>query len=113
MLTVVITVILGLGFALFATQNTHSVDLNFGKYYLPSVPVYLVTLIPLIIGLVTSLVIHAAKDLSRGMTIDEQKKEIKKLNVENAELTKNVHQLELENTKLKAKNGEEDDENSI
>ncbi|OGM28106.1 hypothetical protein A2692_00100 [Candidatus Woesebacteria bacterium RIFCSPHIGHO2_01_FULL_39_95] len=104
---------LGLAFALFATQNTQGVDLNFGSYYLPNVPVYLVALFPLLMGLLASLIIHTAKDLMAGITIDEDKKEIKKMTQENAELVKEVHKLELENTKLKAKNGEEFDEDSI
>ncbi|OGM32431.1 hypothetical protein A2962_02915 [Candidatus Woesebacteria bacterium RIFCSPLOWO2_01_FULL_39_61] len=113
MLTLVVTVVLGLAFALFATQNTQGVDLNFGSYYLPNVPVYLVALFPLLMGLLASLIIHTAKDLMAGITIDEDKKEIKKMTQENAELVKEVHKLELENTKLKAKNGEEFDEDSI
>ena len=39
--------------------------------------------------------------------------ELKRLKTENSELTKEVHKLELENTKLKASNGDEFDENSI
>lgn len=114
MLTLVITVVLGLAFALFAVQNTQTVDLNFGSYYLPNVPLYLVALFPLLMGLLASLIIHTIKDLMSGITIDEEKKEIKRLTRENAELTKQAHKLELENTKLKAKNGEEEfDEDSI
>lgn len=113
MLTLVITVVLGLALAFFATQNTQTVDLNFSTYYLPNIPIYLVALIPLLMGLLASLVIHTIKDLISGFTIDDEKKEIKRLTQENAELTKRVHKLEIENTKLKAKNGEEFDEDSI
>jgi uncharacterized membrane protein (DUF106 family) len=113
MLTLIITVVLGLGFAFFATQNTGSIDLNFGNYVLPDVPVYLVVLIPLLIGLFASLIIHVTKALSSSLTINEQKDEIKKFKDETAELTKQVHKLELENTKLKAENGKDFDEDSI
>jgi len=51
--------------------------------------------------------------LSAKLTESEMKDETKKLKEENVELTKNVHKLELENTKLKAKLGEEFDEDSI
>lgn len=114
MLTLVITVVLGLAFALFSVQNTQTVDLNFGSYYLPGIPIYLVVLIPLTLGLLASLIIHTAKHLMSEITIDKDKKEIKTLIKENAELVKQVHKLELENTKLKAKNGKDEfDEDSI
>lgn len=113
MLTLVVTVLLGLGFAYFATQNTGTVGLSFGKYNLTNVPIYLVVLIPLLIGLVTSFFIYMARGLSSSLTINEQKDEIEKLKEENAEIAKDMHKLELENTKLKTGSGEEFDEESI
>jgi regulatory protein YycI of two-component signal transduction system YycFG len=86
------------------------VDLNFGGYVVPNVPLYLVILIPLIIGLFTSLIIHTAKDLSQKLTINEQKDKIKKLEDENAEIVKKLHKQELENTKMKAERGEFDED---
>lgn len=113
MLTLIITAVLGLGFALFATQNTGSISLNFGNFILPSVPIYLVALIPLFIGLLVAWFVHVAKDLSQSLTISEQKDEIKGLKKEITEVTKKAHELELENTKLKTELGEPLDEDSI
>ena len=114
MFTLVITVILAVAFALFATQNTHTVDINFANYVLPSVPLYLVVLASLALGLFSAFIIYIVKDLSSRLTISEQKDESKKLRSEVTELTKEVHKLELENTKLKAKAGEDEfDEDSI
>jgi uncharacterized integral membrane protein len=114
MITLVVTALLALAFALFATQNTELISLKMGPYLLPNIPVYIVVLLPLLLGLFLSLIIHVIKDLSTSLTESEQKDEIKRLTNENAELTKEVHKLELENTKLKAKNGQSDfDEESI
>jgi len=114
MLTLVVTVALGLAFSLFATQNTAPVSISFGYYYIPNVPLYLVILVPLMIGLVASFFIHISSDLISKLTLSEKGDEIKNLRKENAELNKQVHKLELENTKMKAKNGDDDfDEDSF
>ena len=113
MLTLVVTVVLGIGFALFATQNTGSIDLNFGSYKINDVPIYIVVLVTLLIALVISFFTYIGRHLSDSLTLSEQRDDLKELKKENIELTKKAHKLELENTKLKAKIGEEFDEDSI
>ncbi len=113
MLTLVVAVIMAGLFALFATQNTGSIQINLGSYVLPKFPIYAAILIPLIIGLLASYFIHIMYYLSLRLTINEQKDELKKFKRENADLTKDLHKLELENTKLKNKNGKPVDEDSI
>ena len=113
MLTLIVTGILGLGFALFAVQNTEPVSLNFGSYTFAGIPVYLLILIPLLVGVLLSWFINLAKGLSQSLTINEQKDKLKESKKEVAELTKMVHKLELENTKLKTEQGKEEDENAI
>ena len=114
MLTLVITVALGLAFAFFATQNTGFVPIYLGKYYIPNVPLYLIAAIPLLTGLIISFLIHITRKFISTLTISEKGDEIKNLRRENTDLTKQIHKLELENTKLKAKNGDEEfDEDSF
>jgi len=110
MLILVVTVVLGIIFALFATQNTGFVSIYLGKYMLEHVPVYLVVLLPLFLGLFASLIIYVVKNLSTSLTLSEQKDEVKKLKKELAEVTKKAHKLELENTKLKVETGEFDED---
>ena len=112
MLTLVVTAILAGAFALFATQNTAVVNVNFGNYML-QMPLFLVVIVPLILGLIASYFIYVAYSLSLKLTLNEQKDELKKLREENVNLTKDVHKFELENTKLKSKNGDSVDEDSI
>ncbi len=113
MVTLFIAVTLGILFAAFAIQNTNPVTLNFGNYILPSMPTYLVVLIPLLIGLLLAFFLHINKDLSQRLTINEQKDEIKNFKKSLAEITKSAHQLEIENVKLKNENGTPEDENAI
>ncbi len=113
MVTLLSAVTLGILFAIFATQNTGPVSLNFGNFVISSVPVYLIILVPLLIGLLLALFFHLAKDLSQSLTINEQKDEIKKDKQDLAEITKSSHKFEVENAKIKTENGEPTDENSI
>lgn len=113
MVTLLTTVALGIFFAIFATQNTGPVSLNFAGYTLPNVPVYLAILVPLLVGLILAMLFHVFKDLSQSLTINEQKDENKNLKKDLAETTKSSHKFEVENAKIKNENGEPDDENAI
>lgn len=110
MLMLLITVVLGILFAVFATQNTASTTIYLGGYSLQNVPIYLVVLIPLLIGLSISFLVHVIKALSDSLTISEYKGEAQKLKKELAEVTKEAHKLELDNTKLKAEIGKFDED---
>lgn len=113
MLTLLLTAILGALISIFATQNTGLVTLNFGNYFFPTLPIYLAILIPVIVALSISLLVQIMRNLSTILTIRSQKSTIKNLKRELAEVTKNLHKAELENTKFKAEAGEPQDTNSI
>lgn len=113
MATLISVVALGVLFAVFATQNTALVSLNIGTYVINQVPLYFAILVPLLIGLLLAFLFHIFKDLSRSLTINEQKDEIKKLKKEIAEVTKDAHKFQLENTKIKSENDEPADADSI
>lgn len=113
MAVLLISVVLGVLFAFFATQNTGSVALNFLSYTLPNVPIYLAIIVPLLIGLVIAYFAHIAKDLSQNLTINEQKDDIKNLKKELVEVTKIAHKFQVENSHLKNENGSPTDPDSI
>ena len=110
MLVLVVAIIFGLAFAIFANFNTQTVDINFIKYVLRDVPLYLVILAPLLIGVVISYIVYLIKALSSDLTVSEYKSEVKKLKAELTEVTKEAHKLEIENTKFKAKDGDFDED---
>jgi len=113
MIMLLMTVGMGIFFAIFATQNTGLVSLNFAGYTLSNIPLYLAILIPLLAGLLLALFFHLAKDFSQSLKINKQKNENKNLKKDLAETTKSAHKFEVENAKIKTENGEPDDENSI
>jgi uncharacterized membrane protein (DUF106 family) len=113
MFTLLLTATISILFGIFATQNTGLVTLNFGGYFLPTLPIYLAILIPVLLTLVVALGIQIIRNLSTILTLRSQKNTIKTLKRELAEVTKSLHKSELENVKFKAETGQPDDVNSI
>ena len=113
MLWIILIAIFAGSFAYFATQNTTLITINLGNYYLPDLPVYAVVLASIIATLLVSGLLYIIQSLSSSLTIHEKEDDLKKANNEIAELNRQIHKLELENTKLKSDIGLPEDENSI
>lgn len=67
----------------------------------------------LLVGLLLAWIISLVNDVSTGLTIRGKESKIKDYSKENAELLKANHQLELENTRLKAETNALDDDKSL
>lgn len=106
----VTAILLGILFSVFATQNTSTIPIYFGDFTLPNVPIYAAILIPLLAGALLMFIFNILKDLSQNLTIREQVDKIKNYRRDLAEATKRAHKLELENVKMKSKNGDTDEE---
>ncbi len=111
---IIFGVIVGLGIGYFATQNTTLISLHFGSYTIPSVPLYLVVSGTLLLGLLLAWIFSLINSLSSKIALHGKENKIKEEEKTIAELTKEIHQLELENTRLKERYGEENsDEKSL
>jgi uncharacterized integral membrane protein len=113
MATLIITILFGLVLAYFATQNTDPISLKFLQYTIPNIPTYVVVVGSLLVGLFLSWIISLVNDISNGFAMQGKEKVIKDYRKESADLTKKVHQLELENTRLKAETNTVNDEKSL
>ncbi len=102
MATLIATVLFGLIIAYFAIQNTAVISLNFLNYQIPGIPSYIVIVGALLIGLFSSWVISFVNNIATGFTMRGKDSKIKDYKKENAQYLKQIHQLELENTRLKA-----------
>ena len=100
MATLIITVLLGLFIAYFATQNTGAISLNFLNYSISGVPIYIVVVGALLVGLFLSWIISLIKGIGTGFTMRGKEGKIKDYKKENAELMRQIHQLELTNARL-------------
>jgi len=101
----------GLLFGYFATLNTSVASVSFGVYTFDRIPMYIIILLSLGIGVVVSSLFYILKSLSDKMTLGKKDKELENVSSESADLMKRVHKLELENTRLKTKAGEEVEDN--
>ncbi len=106
MSTLILVTIFGLGFAFFATQNTGAVNISFGNSGLFSIPIYLVVLGSLLIGLVLSWVINTIDWIGSTWTIRDRESKIKDIAGNNLVLQKQIHDLELENARLRGEKRE-------
>jgi uncharacterized integral membrane protein len=113
MATLIVTILFGLIIGYFATQNTDLISLKFLQYTVPNIPTYIVVVGSLLVGLFLSWIISLVNDISNGFAMRGKENKIKDYKKESADLTKKVHQLELENTRLKAETNTVTDEKSL
>jgi len=108
-----VSVLFGSVIAYFATQNTERLSLNFWNYSVPGIPIYIVVVGGLLAGLLLSWVISLVNSIVTAFTIRGKESTIKDYRKENAELTKKIHQLELENARLMAETNDPGDDKSL
>jgi uncharacterized integral membrane protein len=115
MLALILFIIFGLMFGYFATLNTSLVSIHFGTSSIDNVPIYLLVLASLGVGVVFGALFYSMRAISSWLAWGKKEKEISVAKKEVSDLTRRVHQLEIENAKLKIKNGDEDetDEESL
>jgi len=101
MLSLIFLLVFGSGIAFLSLQNTQLVSLTFLDYSVSNIPLYFVIIGSLLMGILLAYVIYLSHAISTGLTIRGQKKKLRHEKLENAELTKSVHQLELKNAGLK------------
>jgi hypothetical protein len=103
---IIFAVIVGSGIAYFATQNTNLINLHLGFYITPGIPLYFVLIGTLLLGLLLSWIFSLVNSISSKMTLHGKENKIKEDEKTIAELTKEIHQLEIQNSRLKEKSGE-------
>lgn len=114
MIALIITVIFGLVFAYLATQNTSTISIYAWNYAIHGAPIYLVILISLAVGLLLATLVYTLKSITTSFKLGSKDDHLKKARQEITELTKEIHKLEIENTKLKTEMGHEDtDDDSL
>ncbi len=77
------------------------VTLHFGPYLFSGIPLFYIIIGSLLIGLGFSYFIALIRSISTGFTIRGKDNKIKQTKGEIVDLTKQIHQLELENERLK------------
>ncbi len=114
MLILILFLVIG-SFVVYVSRfNFTPVTVNLGFYTFPDIPLFYVIIGALLTGLVISYLVYLVRSISTSFALRGKNKEIKKEKDVVLELTKRVHQLELENEKLKhGSSGEAEDTNSL
>jgi uncharacterized membrane protein (DUF106 family) len=101
MLTLILLLVVGSILVYLSKFNFVPVSLNLGIITYTEIPLFYVIVGSLVIGLILSYIIYLVNSISIALTLRGKEKEIKVYKDEVLELTKRIHQLELENEKQK------------
>lgn len=101
MLVLILLLVLGSALVYISKFNFAPVSVNLGFAIFSNIPLFYVIAASLVIGLVLSYLIYRIQAISTFFEIRGKNNEIKKDKEEILELTKRVHQLELEKEKMK------------
>lgn len=110
MLILILFLIVGSVLVYISKFNFMPVSVNFGTYVISDVPLFYVIVGSVVFGLVLSYLVYLVNSISTSFKFRGKDKEIRQGKDEVLELTKNVHQLELENEKIKHDPGMEPDD---
>ena len=99
MLTLILLLVTGSLFVYISKYNFMLVSVNLGMYTVSNIPLFYVIVASVVLGLVLSYLFQLAQSVSTHFTLRGKNNEIKKDKDEILELTKRVHQLELEKNK--------------
>lgn len=108
MLVLILLLVLGSALVYISKYNFVPVTINLGFVMFSDIPLFYVIAASLLIGLVLSYLVYRVQAISTFFQLRGKNNEIKKEKDEVLELTKRIHQLELENEKIK--NGSEESE---
>jgi cell shape-determining protein MreC len=106
MLVLILLLVVGSALVYISKYNFAPVSVNLGFIIFSDVPLFYVIAGALGIGLILSYLVYRIQAISTFFEVRGKNNEIKKNKEEILELTKRIHQLELEKEKIK--NGSED-----
>ena len=102
MFSVILLVIIALGFGYFATQNSMEIPVTFANMVIPDVPLYILVGVTLLIGLLFSWIISLANSIMFARNLRGKDHTIEDVTKANEALSQRITQLEIENTRLQA-----------
>ena len=97
----ILLLILGSIMAYLAQNNLTLVSLALGPYTISNIPLFYVIIGSLLTGLGLAYLIYLVNSIFTALAMRGKDKKIKQTKSEVVDLTKRIHQLELENEKLK------------
>ena len=100
----IIAVVAGIGIAYFATQNPITIPITLASYHFFNIPLYILVAGSLLFGLLVAWIISLFSYFGNSILFHRQNNRIQKDNKLIQDLTNRIHELEIENTRLKEHN---------
>lgn len=115
MLILILFLVIGSIMVYLAQNNLVLVTLRLGTYTFPDIPLFYIIIGSLLTGLGLAYLIYLINSIFTALIIHGKDKRIKQTKSEVVDLTKQIHQLELENERLKnnSTNIEPQDKNAL
>ncbi len=101
MLSLILLLVFGGLLVYVAQANLALVSVRVGSFVVTDIPLFYVIIGSFLAGIILSYILRLAHDISGSLVLRGKRIEIRRGKNEVLELTKRVHQLELENQKLK------------
>ena len=101
MLTLILFLVVGAIMVYLAQNNLMLVTLHLGKYVFSGIPLFYIIIGSLLTGLVLAYLVYLVNSIFTAFTMHGKDNKIKQTKSEVVDLTKQIHQLELENERLK------------
>lgn len=101
MFTLILLLITGAVMAYLAQNNLIPVTLHFGRYVFPGIPLFYIIIGSFVMGLALAYLTHLVNAIFTTFAMYGKDNKIKQTKGEVVNLTKRIHQLELENERLK------------
>lgn len=102
MFFLLIAAIIGAGFAILSTQNTIGVPVHLGGYYWTHIPLYLIAIASLLVGLLIAWLLSLINWAASTVHLHGKELRARKAETSADRLEARVHDLELENAKLRS-----------
>jgi hypothetical protein len=106
MVALLLFLVFGLLFGYFSTLNTSFVSVNFGQTSIHNVPLYMLVLASLGLGIVFATIFYFLKSIGTSFILGRKGKELAEAKQEIVKLNKTIHELQIDNTRLKTETGE-------
>ena len=113
MLNIIFLLITGSVFAYLSKDNLTPVTMNLAQYTFSSIPLFYVIIGSLLVGLTLGYIIQIFGAIATAFLLRGNQRAIKSGQNEVLELTKRLHQLELENESLKNTGSSITDSNAL
>lgn len=101
MLVLMVMFIFALGVAFFATQNTNGVTVVLANTPISGIPMYIIVLASILVGLFMAWIISLVDAIASFFTLRGKDSTIAATKTRIRELENKVHDLEIENTRLR------------